>query len=184
VNRFFRWLGTLVDEEALFRDTSVKIIFWVGALMVVSATLFLAFAHTELDPVLLAAAQIALGFLLAVALPVSRLRPDLTPRILAAQGILICVLVCAYVPFMWYATWQLAPGLAAVHRSYRVSHAPGVLAVALGYGFRLAYDFGATGNRAGSVARRLGFAGIAIGALADAFVLYLVMSTFSRMAAS
>jgi len=154
----------------------VRINFWIGVAFVVSGVLSLLVEESNDLPVAVTYLGIALGLLFAAALPVSRTRPYSVNGLLAVQGIALCLLVVAYCWFMWYVTYRWIPASAA-NQPYRVKHAPGILALAGGYGIRLAYDFGAR-NRVERLARRLGFVGIIVGGMGDLLVLYFMISSF------
>jgi hypothetical protein len=175
---FSDWLSTLVYEEPLNPQTSVKINFWIGVALAVSGGLSLTLVKSsdQAMPVGFTSAGVAVGLMLVSALPVSRTRPEALGRLLAAQGVVLCLLVVAYCWFMWFVTYRVSAG----HRPNHVRHAPGVLALAAGYGIRLAYDFGAR-TRVERTARRLGFIGLVVGGTGDLLVLYFMMSSFGKL---
>jgi len=175
-------LSSLVYEEALNPDTAVKINFWVGVAFAVTGGLSLALdgSSAQATPTGFTVAGIAIGLMLASAFLVSRFRPEALRGLLATQGVVLCLLVAAYCWYMWYVAYRMVPVLSSAHQPYRVKHAPGVLALATGYGIRLAYDFGAR-ERVEHTARRLGFIGLFVGGAGDLLVLYFMMSSFSEL---
>ena len=139
----------------------MKINFWIGVAFALSGVLSLVVGQSNDLPVAVTYIGIAVGLIFAAALPVSRTRPEAVNRLLAVQGLTLCLLIVGYCWLMWYATYRWIPAASEANQPYRVKHAPGILALAGGYGIRLAYDFGAR-NRVERLARRLGFFGIIV----------------------
>jgi hypothetical protein len=136
------------------------------------------FLHPSQPPLmydLLWSSQLLCGSILGLGWLIAKFRPTAVRPILAVQGILFLVLPAVYVGFMHQVLFNVVQG-----QSFRVSHAPGLLATSGGYGMWLMVQH--SDLRVSPPLARLPILlpqiSFVLGGLGDAYVVYLMLQTF------
>jgi hypothetical protein len=175
VLRYFRWV---LHEADLDPVLCLKVNAGIGALAMLSAVAFLSAGRGDAPlpvPYEVAYFQLAFGALFLFGWPIGS-KSEAPKRILVLQGFVLLLLLVLYQIFMlhvlgWFST-STEPG-----SSFRVGHAPGILALGLAYAVRLLIDFGAsTPWRSSPFARKIPLIAMTVGAALDLVLLFAFLS--------